>query len=185
MSSRLLALVPLAVAINAAMAFIVNQLGLPVYLDSLGTVLSVVLAGTGAGVVVGVLSQILSAFEVGTYMLAFIPIQVLIALLAGVAARAGAFRSPVRATGWGAGVGIVAGAASAVISYFLFKGVTTTGVTGFAALLRGAGFTLPHAVTTASVVTDVVDKALVFALTAVTVRALPARVASRLGATSP
>jgi energy-coupling factor transport system substrate-specific component len=184
MSSRLLALVPLAVAINAAIAFIVNQLGLPVYLDSIGTVLAVLLAGTGAGIVVGLLSQVLAAFEVGTFMLAFAPIQVVIALLAALAASAGAFRSPARATGWGAAVGVVAGAASSVIAYLLFKGVTTTGVTGLATLLRGAGLSLPRAVVVASLLTDVVDKALVFALAAVAMRALPTRVTSRLGATT-
>ena len=180
MSSRLLALVPLAVAINVAMGFVVNQLGLPVYLDTIGTVLAVLLAGTWAGIVVGVVGQAIIALQVGVFMLAFAPIQALIAVLAGVAASAHGFASPLRAAGWGAAVGLVAGAASAVISYFVFKGVTATGVTGLATVLRGSGFTLPQSVTIASVLTDVVDKTLVFLVVAALLRALPSRVARRL-----
>jgi energy-coupling factor transport system substrate-specific component len=180
MSSRLLALVPLAVAINVAMGFVVNQLGLPVYLDTIGTVLAVLLAGVWAGVVVGLLGQAIIALQVGVFMLAFAPIQALIAVFAALAARANGFASPLRAAAWGAAVGFVSGAASAVISYFVFKGVTATGVTGLATVLRASGFTLPQSVMVSSVLTDVVDKTLVFLLVAALLRALPARVASRL-----
>lgn len=179
MSPRLLALVPLAVAINVAMSFLVNQLGLPVYLDTVGTVLTAVLVGPLAGAVAGTLSQILIALQVGTFMLAFIPIQAIIALLAGLAAWRSGFASPARALGWGILVGILAGGASSVISYFVFAGVTATGVTAITTLLRGLGLSQVQSVVFSSIGTDILDKALVFLLVALVLRRFPERLLGR------
>ena len=179
MTTRLLALVPLAVAINVAMSFLVNQIGLPVYLDTVGTVLTVVLAGPIAGAIVGTLSQLLIALQVGPFMLAFIPLQIIIALLAGVAAARGGFRSPGRALLWGLLVGLIAGGCSAIISYLVFQGVTATGVTAVTTLFRKLGFSLRSAVVIGSVSTDLADKGLVFLLVAIVLGAFPRRLLAR------
>mgnify|MGYP003519742666 CR=1 FL=1 len=49
MNARLLALLPAAIAINLVIGGLVNALGLPLYLDSIGTILATVLAGPAAG----------------------------------------------------------------------------------------------------------------------------------------
>lgn len=179
MTPRLLTLIPSAVAINLAIGRLVAELALPVYLDTIGTILTAVLAGPLAGIVTGLTSQVLSALLGGYVWLAFAPIQVLIALLAAVAAVLGGFRSLPRGAGWGALVGVLAGAASAVISYFVFKGVTVAGVTALTALLRGSGLSLPEAVVSASILTDIVDKTLAFLLVGMLLQALPLRTISR------
>lgn len=176
---RVLALVPLAVALNLAAGLIVSELSLPVYLDTIGTVLAAALAGPAAGITTGLVSQLLTAMFSGYFWLAFAPIQVLIAVLAALVASRGGFHSPALAVGWGAFVGIVAGSASSVISYFVFKGVTASGVTAVAALLRSVGFSLPQAVVLSSLGTDLLDKAIVFFLVAVVLGALPRRLLSR------
>ncbi|HET8650522.1 MAG TPA: hypothetical protein VFL95_10805 [Gemmatimonadales bacterium] len=170
---------PLAVAINVAMSFLVNQLGLPVYLDTVGTVLTAVLVGPLAGAVVGALSQALIALQVGTFMLAFIPIQVLIALLAGLAAWRAGFASPGRAIGWGLLVGALAGGSSSVISYWVFAGVTATGVTAITTLLRGLGLTQVQSIVFSSIGTDLLDKTLVFLLVALVLSRFPQRLLGR------
>ncbi|HET8634047.1 MAG TPA: hypothetical protein VFL88_07850, partial [Gemmatimonadales bacterium] len=139
MTPRLLALIPSAVALNLAMGFIVNQLGLPVYLDTTGTVLVTALAGPGAGVLTGIVSQLVRSLYEGFVWLPFGLIQVIIALMAAWAASRGAFRGAARSAAWGILTGIVAGLASSVISYVLFKGVTATGVTAVTTLLTGLG----------------------------------------------
>lgn len=179
MTPRELALIPLTVALNVAMGVIVAQLGLPVYLDTLGTVLAVALAGPRAGVATGIVSQVVAALNVGAFMLFFAPIQVLIALGAAVALHRGGFRSPARALAWGLAVGLVGGAASACISYLVFKGVTAPGVTGVTALLRWVGLPLPAAVAGASISTDIADKLIVFGLTGAALRGLPRRMLHR------
>lgn len=179
MPPRLLALVPSAVAINLAIGFVVNQLGLPVYLDTVGTVLTSALAGPIAGVVVGLLSQSVRSLYEGFIWLPFGAVQVLIALLAVLAAARGGFRSLPRSIAWGLVVGLAAGALSAVISFFVFKGVTATGVTAVTILLTRLGLTTGQAVTLSSIGTDLLDKTIVFALVGGILRALPDRVAGR------
>lgn len=179
MSPRLLALIPSAVAINLAIGFIVNQLGLPLYLDTVGTVLTAALAGPLAGAVTGVVSQAVRSLSEGYIWLPFALVQLLIALLAAFVASRRGFRSFGLSLGWGLAVGLAAGALSALISYFVFKGVTATGVTAVTLLLTRAGLTLPQAVTLSSLGTDLLDKAIVFVLVGVMLRALPLRVAAR------
>jgi energy-coupling factor transport system substrate-specific component len=167
------------VALNLAMGFIVNQLGLPVYLDSTGTVLVAALAGPGAGVLAGVVSQLVRSLYEGFVWLPFGLIQMLIAMMAVLAASRGGFKTLWRSAGWGIATGLVAGLLSALISYFIFKGVTATGVTAVTTLLAGLGLSREAAVTAASVGTDLVDKLLVFLLVGAALRGLPARMMSR------
>jgi energy-coupling factor transport system substrate-specific component len=178
-SPRILALIPVAVALNLATGLVVAELSLPVYLDTIGTVLAAALAGPAAGVVTGLVSQLLTSMFAGYMWLAFAPIQLLIALLAGLAAARGGFHAPVVAAGWGAFVGLLAGAASSVISYFAFGGVTAGGVTAVTTILRSTGLSLPQSVVLASIGTDLVDKALVFLAVAIVLAGLPRRIIGR------
>ena len=169
----------MAVALNLATGLVVAELSLPVYLDTIGTVLAAAIAGPVAGVATGLASQVLTSLFGGYMWLAFAPIQVIIALLAALAAARGGFRSTARAAAHGVLVGLIAGASSAVISYFVFGGVTAGGVTAVTTLFRGIGFSLAQSVTMASIATDVVDKTIVFTLVAVVLAALPRRIIGR------
>ena len=54
-----IAMVPVAIALNIVVGQIVAVLGIPVYLDSIGTVLVSALAGPAAGVVTGILTNVI------------------------------------------------------------------------------------------------------------------------------
>jgi energy-coupling factor transport system substrate-specific component len=179
MTPRELALVPVAVALNVAMGVVVAQLGLPVYLDTLGTVLAVSLAGLRCGLIVGGVSQVIAALNVGAFMLLFMPIQALVAVGALLACRAGGLQSLPKSLAWGAAIGLVGGAASAGISYVVFKGVTAIGVTAVVSALRAIGLPLAWAVTGASMSTDLIDKLLVLPVAGTALRALPLRLRYR------
>lgn len=180
MNPRLLALIPTCVALNVVLGRIVAELALPVFLDTVGTVTATALAGPVAGIITGLASQGLTALTSGQMMwLAFAPIQILIAVVAGAAAERGGFATAPLALLWGALCGTLGGVTSAVISYFVFGGVTTTGVTALNALFRYLGFGLGIAVTISSVAADLLDKALTFGFTGLVLRALPMRLASR------
>ena len=58
-------LIPIAIAINIAIGQIVVLLKLPVYLDSIGTVLVAALCGPWAGALTGALSNIIWGIEIG------------------------------------------------------------------------------------------------------------------------
>jgi energy-coupling factor transport system substrate-specific component len=178
-SPRLFALVPAAVAINLVVGGIVKELALPVFLDTLGTVLVAVLVGFPAGAMVGTVSQLLLGLLTGYQYLPFVVIQWLLALLAAAATRQHGFASLWRTIAWGIACGVCCGALSAVISYWLFRGVTGGGVTWVTAGLRSIGWPLPVAVAAGSSGTDILDKTIVIIVVGALLRALPKRILGR------
>lgn len=180
MNPRLLALIPTCVALNVVLGRIVNELSLPIFLDTVGTVTASALAGPAAGIITGLASQGLAALTSGQMMwLAFAPIQVLIAVVAIWCAKRGGFGGTSGSIVWGALCGLLGGSVSAVISYAVFRGATATGVTALNTLFRYLEFSLPVSVAISSILSDILDKALTFAFTGLVLRALPVRLASR------
>jgi len=107
-STRVIALIPVAIAINIVLGATVQQaLKLPIYLDSIGTILVGVLAGPLAGLVTGVLSNLIWGYllpaPIGTTTIGpFAIVAGVIGLFAGLWGYLGLFRSrsgdPGRAT---------------------------------------------------------------------------------------
>jgi energy-coupling factor transport system substrate-specific component len=103
---RVIALMPLAIAINIVLGqTVAAALKLPVYLDSIGTILVGVLAGPIAGAATGALGNILWAYVVPPPFqyppaAAFAVVAAVIGIAAGVAGRRGLMRPrPNRPTG--------------------------------------------------------------------------------------
>jgi len=109
-------------------------------------------------------------------------IQVVIAFYAWGAARAGMFKRLTTALPAGLLLGLLAGGTAAPISYFLFGGATSGGVTALTTLLRFFGFPLQVAVFISSMGTDLLDKTIAFGLVAVILRTLPDHLAARFPA---
>ena len=139
MSIRLLALIPVAVAINLALSAAVDAVGLPLFLDTTGTILATALAGPVVGIATGVLTSLTNSLRNPTF-LPFVAVQVLVALYAWAAARAGLFRNLKVAVPAGLGLGIIAAAASTPISYTIFGCITSGGVTLITLLGKKLGF---------------------------------------------
>ena len=95
LNSTALALIPLAIAINIAGGQLVKTLRLPIYLDSIGTVLTGALLGPWIGLITGLLSNtIWTLIGLDQFALSFAPVAGIIGLLAGFAGRAGFFQRP-------------------------------------------------------------------------------------------
>ncbi len=86
-------LIPVAIAINIAIGQIVVLLKLPVYLDSIGTVLVGGCCGPWAGAVTGALSNTIWGLAIDPNALPWWPVAFFIGLVAGFCARAGLFKS--------------------------------------------------------------------------------------------
>lgn len=177
-----LALIPRAVALNLALGAVVAALKLPVFLDSVGTILVAALAGPLPAVLTGIASNTVLGLLSSPVFFAFIPVTVVIGGIAGLMAKLGAFRSVKRAIAAGALLGLFSGATSVPIVIGLFGGLTSSGTGLVTIALRAAGLPLWPAATIASVGTDVVDKALSFALVALVLARLPSRITARFGA---
>ncbi len=178
MTVRLLALIPVAVAINLALSAAVDAVGLPLFLDTTGTILTTALAGPAVGITAGALTSVTNSLRNPTF-LPFVAVQVIVALYAWAAARAGLFRSLRTAVPTGLGLGVIAAATSTPISYLVFGCSTTGGIALMTALGKALGFSPLGACFFGSFVSDFGDKAVTFALVATVLHALPRRTAAR------
>ena len=116
-STRVIVLIPIAIAINIILGqTVAAALKIPIYLDSIGTILVAVLAGPIAGAVTGGLANLIWTYVLpapfhSDYAAPFFIVAVEIGLLAGVFGRLGFFRSrpntPWNKLGIGAAVVIV------------------------------------------------------------------------------
>ena len=96
-STATLSLMPAAIAINIAIGALVAAVRLPIYLDSVGTVLVGLLAGPWAGAMTGILANFIWAFlpipgGSGPVIAAYAPVAGVIGLMAGLWARSGILR---------------------------------------------------------------------------------------------
>lgn len=95
LNSTALTLIPLAIALNIAGGQLIKALKVPVYLDSIGTVLTGALLGPWVGMLTGLLSNsIWTLSGLDGFAFAFALVAGAIGLLAGIAGRFGAFRLP-------------------------------------------------------------------------------------------
>ena len=142
-TTAVLTLMPVAIAINIAVGAIAVALRLPIYLDSIGTVLVGALAGPWAGALTGILSNLIWSIlpipgGAGPTTAFFAPVAGVIGLMAGLWASRGVFQlraDDVRVGGFlSLAVGIV-GAAVAFLVVHATVGTPDLAVTDPDALL--------------------------------------------------
>jgi energy-coupling factor transport system substrate-specific component len=167
-------LIPVALVLNVVLGQLMGSSGLPFYIDSIGTVLIAVLAGPAAGAATGALGSIVWSFFNPT-VLPFAAGAALIGFLAGLAARSGMFRRFYLAPVAGFVTGILAGVVSAPIAAFVFGGTSGIGTGAIVSAFRAMGDTLLAAITKQALISDPMDKAIVFVIAALLVYALPRR----------
>ncbi|GAA1495823.1 ECF transporter S component [Paeniglutamicibacter kerguelensis] len=169
-----LTLIPVALALNIVLGQFVGSVMVPLYLDSLGTVLVGFLAGRRAGAATGVLGTLIWSLFNPT-VLPFAAGAALVGFLAGTAARFGALRRPYLAPVAGLAVGVLVGVVSAPVAAFVFGGTSGVGTGAVVAAFRSMGDSLLSAVTKQALISDPGDKAIVFLLAALLIYALPGR----------
>jgi hypothetical protein len=116
-----LTLMAVAIAINVAVGSITFALRLPIYLDSIGTVLVGVLAGPWAGALTGLLSNIIWSIlpipgGAGPNAAFFAPVAAVIGLMAGFWGAQGVFRLRPEDARVGGFLAIAAGIGAALIA---------------------------------------------------------------------
>ncbi len=178
-TTLVVALVPLAVAVNFVANLAASTLALPIYLDTVGTFLAAVLLGPWWGALVGVLTNGVGAWQNGVSNVLFAPVNVAAALVWGYGIRSlGLGRNVVSFFGLAVIVGIVTGALSTPIVIFL--GYATGHPSDLlTAGLLGAGLPLGVAVLGSSVLSSVADKVVSAYAGLGLTAALPVPVASR------
>jgi len=186
---RLIA-IALCAALNFAVGSIVYLIKLPIYLDSIGTILCALLiypdrqAAFVCSFVAAMISTVITTLFINPFLIWFSGTEVAIALLAAfVIARGGdVFRQrplavipfTVRVVLYGILTGVVAAVVSAPVVAYLFGGVTGSGSAFLVAFFLKAGDHLMSAVLHSGLTADPIDKMLQVLLAALLFRATPA-----------
>jgi energy-coupling factor transport system substrate-specific component len=179
-STLTIVLIPVAIALNIAIGTLVLNLKVPLYLDSIGTVLVGGLVGPWAGALTGLLASFVWTLT-GLFPQAI--------AWAGVAAIIGALAGAFRSGDWwdkwwksilaGLITGVIAAILSAPIAAYVFGGVTGSGTDALVALFRATGLDMLGANMAQGVVSDPIDKAVTFFIIWAILRALPGRLKAR------
>jgi energy-coupling factor transport system substrate-specific component len=175
-----LALIPVAIAINIAIGQIIVLLKLPIYLDSIGTVLVGMLVGPIAGLITGALTNLIWGLTgLNPTYTPFFYVAAIIGLLAGIFTRIGWARNVWKWALAGLITGVVAAIISAPTSAIVFGGVTGAGTDLIVAALRASGAGILQATLGQGIVSDPLDKLATFLIVFLIVLALPLRLRVR------
>lgn len=174
------ALVPLGVLLNLGIGTIVHLLKLPIFLDAVGTILVTVLIGWRWGATTGVLSFLVGGLLVNPVMPWFVGTQAVIALMAGVLAARGGFKTIPRSIATGIVLGICSAIASAPVIIKLFGGITGSGSSFITSFLLASGNKILESVLLTGFSCEPVDKTLQALLAFWLLKTLPGNVYRKL-----
>jgi len=126
LTTSTLLLMVVSIAINITIGAIVIALRLPIYVDSIGTVLVGVLAGPWAGALTGLLTNLIWSLlpvpgGAGPFTAAFAPVAMVIGLMAGFWASRGVFRLRADDARVGRFIAMAAGIAVAALAFVVVQ----------------------------------------------------------------
>ncbi|WP_156286104.1 ECF transporter S component [Oceanivirga salmonicida] len=171
-------LIPIGIAINFVGGQIAFALKLPLFIDSIGTILVGVLAGSLLGGTTGLLTNIILSITNPSSII-WAPVNVLIGLVAGFCAKHNLFKKPLGAVItiiaiWGVSV-----LASVPISVLAFGGATGSGASLITSFLISTGRGLWQSVFSSTIITESLDKVLSVLVAYVIVYSIPKRTISK------
>ncbi len=170
---RLLALVPMGIALNLSLGTLVHAVRLPVYIDEVGTICVTLLVGLRAGLVTGVLSFLIGGPLTNPVLPWFTGTQVAVALYTHFLGKKGFILTLRRTILSGIGLGVVAGVVSAPVVVLVFGGLSGSGAALITAFLLASGKTVLQSVVFAGLASEPLDKTLQLLLARYILRSIP------------
>jgi energy-coupling factor transport system substrate-specific component len=162
-------------AINLTIGGIVSWMKLPIYLDTIGLIISTVLLGWRFGLLTGIVTVGVGFFIINPYLPAYTATLIALVITTEFLAKKVMFRSIGSSVAAGIILAIVAATISAPVTAYLFGGVTASGADLLTALLRQTGQTILQSVILSGVSSELVDKTLVSVAACLIFRSLPRR----------
>ncbi|WP_337264102.1 MULTISPECIES: ECF transporter S component [unclassified Serratia (in: enterobacteria)] len=175
LSSQTLVLIVISIAINMMGGQLVSMLKLPIFLDSIGTLLSAILAGPIIGMLTGLLTNLIWGLLTGPIATAFAPVAMVIGLVAGLLARIGWFRSLPKVLLSGVVITLAVTVVAVPIRTYLFAGVTGSGADFFVAYIHSVGNNLIESVAMTVLGVNLIDKVLAAVIVWLLVRTMSQR----------
>lgn len=157
LNTKKLTVIAMAISLNFIGSFVALTLKLPIYLDSVGTILGSIIFGPQYGISIGIITSLITS-TYDSYSLYFMPVQIIIGLVTGIFAKnilnSGIARKIVIAIIISVSGSII----SSLIATYIFGTITSSGSSYIVQLLRS--FSVPDfiAVFIIQVFTDFFDK---------------------------
>ena len=158
-SVRKLCVIALAIVLNVIGGQIALLFHLPIYLDSMGTIMIAMLYGPVYGMLPPLLYGLVMGFTLDIYSLYFMPVGLMLGLMTGLVSKyfpLKKWRMIPRAML----ITIPGTIVSAVITAVLFGGITSSGSTVIVQVLNKAGLGLTASVFIVQILTDYLDRLL-------------------------
>ncbi len=157
-TTRQITLMAIAIALNIIMGNVALFLHLPIYLDTIGTILAATLFGPLAGMGVGLTSALITGVTVDLFSLYYSPVQLCIGAVAGflLYQKKFSWSLPLKALLITLPGTIVA----TLITAYLFGGITSSGSSLLVQLLNGLGLNQLASIFLVQVGTDYLYKLL-------------------------
>lgn len=169
---RIITLVGFGITLNIVGAFIALTLRLPIYLDSIGTIMIACLLGPKYAIMTGMCGSFISGVTFDIYSLYFAPVQISTGLFAGMMYQKGFLngkKTPLGVLAFALPTSLI----SAVISAVVFGGITSSGSSYVVQILMTIGVPDVVSVFITQVLTDYMDKFIAVGLVVAGLVALP------------
>ena len=174
-NTRWLVITAICIALNVGLGKVSNLLGLPLAMDTVGTILSAVLVPWPFTLLVAILSSLAASLVIHPAFLFYIGTQLTIAVLALLFVRAGLFHSWMKAIFAGLVIGIASAVVSAPVTAVVFGGIATPSITALNAVFLAAGESLWKSVLQGALIVESIDKVIAGILVFLAIKRLPTR----------
>lgn len=154
--ARLISFISIAIAINLVGANLALFLRLPIYLDTIGTLLIAVILGPWYAASTAFLSALINWMTTDIFSLYYSPVAIVVAIITGILIKRNCKPSSLL---WKSLIISLPGTIIAsVITVILFKGITSSGSSIIAQLLHGIGLDMTSSLILVQVGTDYMDR---------------------------
>lgn len=154
--ARLISFISIAIAINLVGANLALFLRLPIYLDTIGTLLIAVILGPWYSASTAFLSALINWMTTDIFSLYYSPVAIVVAIITGILIKRNCKPSSLL---WKSLIISLPGTIIAsVITVILFKGITSSGSSIIAQFLHGIGLDMTSSLILVQVGTDYMDR---------------------------
>lgn len=169
-----LCIMALGIAINFIGGTAALALRLPIYLDTIGTIMIGALLGPFYGMITGLTSGLISGITTDIFALYFSPVQIITGLMAGLLFRTTYMKK------WKLPIGALAitipgTIVSSVIAAIIFGGITSSGSSIIVQLLNKFGINMTFSIFIVQIATDYLDRCVGIILTCAVLAGLPSK----------
>ena len=178
LSAELVFAITAGVSVNLSIGALVSAIRLPLFLDSIGTIIITCTSGLAQGIAVGVLSVIIGSTYIPT-LWAYAGTAIAIAIYTRLMISIGYLHMFWPTVFGGLGLGLVTAVVSAPVTSVVWGGVSLSGSDALTLLFIASGKSISQSVLYAGIGTDPIDKMITSLVAYSIIKRLPSAIFKR------